>query len=148
MVNGQGMDVQRVAQIDGQRLDSIPGQLLGQEPLQIPRHLQLSETSLDGYLPAARRTKEQLVATVGDDLAHPIRHLRFIKNPPQEGMGVKQRPHRSKDSKTSSGSGASKSSLSTACPTALPGRRRFGRSSTETSRATGFPALAMMTSSP
>jgi hypothetical protein len=65
-----------------------------------------------------------------------------------ERMGIQQRFHDSKASSISSGRGASKSGAIQICPCALLATRGHGAGAKGTRRATGFPALAMTTSSP
>jgi hypothetical protein len=63
-------------------------------------------------------------------------------------MRIQQSSHFQKRSPISLGKGSLKSSGTTKSPLADPRNLRFGASSMGTSFATGFPAFAMMTSSP
>src|SRR5215211_1033817 len=148
MMVRQNAGVQRVAEVDGQYLDGVAGELVGDESLEVPGDLQPAEPGLDGDLPPTCRGEEQLVATISDDLPCLLGEPGVVGDPPQESVRIEQNPQRSKASRTSSGSEASKSSPIITRPDALPDLRRSGFSPAGTSRATGLPAFEITTSSP
>src|SRR6266571_4795580 len=67
---------------------------------------------------------------------------------PQPHLRVEEDSHSSNALRMSSGSGASKSSATKTRPFSVPSGRSFTTGAAGTKRATGTPALAMITSSP
>lgn len=93
--------------------------------IEIGRKVQPPEPLLDRHLPDGRRAQVHLVPTLGDCKTGGLRELLRIAEPPEQSVGVEQisggsslLPHSStpKPSATSSGSGASKSSLTRTSP--------------------------------
>lgn len=138
----------RVAKVDGQYLHGINRELPGEVGADVFGRTQLAQLRFDSDLPSAHDAEEQLVACIRKGIARPPREPPVISYPPEKGVRVQQDPQRSKYFWISSGNGSSKSSETQSVSFALPGVRRAGCSVTATSRATGFPALAMTTSSP
>src|ERR1700674_1110336 len=115
-----------------------------------PFHLQPLDARFDHNLPCRDRTNPQGDAwsehRVLGAWPKPLAPI----DPPDENMGIQQKVHGSmpKPLRTSGGSGASKSSLIQIFPFIIPKDFRTSGFSRATSRAIGFPALAMMISSP
>src|SRR6266498_1907486 len=145
---GQRRDVQGVAMEDWKRDDAGPSHQVRHDVLGSVRQPQLPQRVLDRDLPGARRRKQQLVVRGGDELpgrgGEPFRR----REHPQPHLGVEEDSHSSNALRMSSGSGASKSSATKTRPFSVPSGRSVRTGVAGTRRATGTPALAMITSSP
>src|SRR5690348_6913168 len=113
--------------------------------------VQFAERQLDRNLPGARGTDEYLRGS-RDRVTNGYSQLAVSRPPPQEDMGVEEQPQclpsTPKAASRSAGKGASKSSAIQTFPRPRPGRRRSRGCLSGTSRARGFPSLAMIISSP
>src|SRR6185312_8347167 len=112
------------------------------------RQRQLAERELDRNLPRAGRRQHQLVVGRDDNRAALFREPLGCRHHPEPDVRVEQNSHDSKASRSSGGSGASKSSPIVMRPRSEPSTRSPSGSVTGTRRATGTPARAMYTSCP
>src|SRR5512139_3545816 len=94
VVEREGGDPGAVPEVDGQGLEAVGGQLLGQEPVERAVDLQRAQADLDRDLPAAGDAHEALVAAASDRRPCPPGQLAVRPHPPEEGMGVEKQLHR------------------------------------------------------
>src|SRR6266513_4535343 len=108
---------------------------------------QLAEAVLDADLPRARGRQQQFIGRLREELPSGGSEALWRGEHPQPGLRIEENPHFSKALRRSLGSGASKSSATKTRPFSVP-RERSCTGAAGTSRATGTPDLAMITSSP
>src|SRR6266536_862947 len=126
-----------------------PDPALVERSQQVLRRLQLSERPLDRDLPRTRGAGEHL-GLVRDQEPRLLRQRRIVGQPPQQDVGVEQKPHdpSPRNAAAIPDGSSSKSSWMTTRPRQRPGSRGMTARGIGPSRAIGRPALLMMISSP
>ena len=64
---GEGLDMEGVEQFNRKHSESVEGDLVGNEALEVLHHPEAPQARLDGHFPGAGGTEEYLVITVGDN---------------------------------------------------------------------------------
>src|SRR5262245_46824104 len=137
---------QRVRDRDGEALEAMPHELR----LKVVRAVELPLRTLDTDFPGARGADKHRRLPRCNRGPGRWAQSRIVRQPPEEGMRIEQEHYGASPSKAAarSGGSASKSGAMRTRPRHEPGTR--GRSSSRygTSLASGFPARAMIISSP
>lgn len=98
-----------MTKLDGEQLDTVLSDLLGDERLDRSGEPELADGNVDGDLPRARHGQDELVRRLGEERSGLLVQLARRGQPPDPGVRVEQDPDCSKVSTMSSGSGALKS---------------------------------------
>jgi AspT/YidE/YbjL antiporter-like protein len=142
-------DAEGVRVLDGERVDAVLRELLGNEALGRRGQLELAEPHLDRDLPGARRREQEGRAALLEQRQGRRAEALGAEVPPQPALGVDEGTlHLRNPARTSGGRGALKSSAMRPLPTKRPARLLPRALRAGTSRATGSPAREMRTSSP
>src|SRR6266446_2874110 len=146
VVAGQSPSDQRVRNRDGEWLEAMRGELR----LEVVGDVEPPLGALDTHFPGARRADKHLRLPRCDSCSGRRTQRGIVRQPPEEGVSIEEEHQGASPSKAAvrSGGNSSKSGAIRTRPRHEPGTR--GRSSSRygTSLASGFPARAMIISSP
>jgi hypothetical protein len=94
VMEGKSGDPGAVLEVHGQGLETVGGELLGEEPVECALDLQGPQAHLDRDLPSAGDAHEALVAAAADRRPRPPGQVAARADPPEERTCVEEQPHR------------------------------------------------------